>query len=323
MEAPMRISKPMVAAAGLAVLAGIAAPGAVPPPRTVISLRESLAIGGLDDETLFQWTGLTVDRDGNIYVLDAMDFALKKFDARGRPVARTGRKGQGPGEFTAPRLLDCSDRFLFATDQSLLGVLVFDHDLNFLRRIRTPSLVSHLKALDDDRIAVLGPSLEGNAAIQILDGNGAPVGRLDFMERKAGLLQDAVSFVGDGRGGFILAFLFQDRVERWPNASLRAWTRSFFGGGASPTKAIQGFSVPTETCFKDVAVDGRGFIYVLGGNRARHSGRDVLVLNADGSLFQTITLPDTTHSLYIDRRNSLYVRANDGVTVKRYEIRYE
>jgi len=318
--------KLMFAAAALAAASVfLKAPFAaeVHPPKAVLSLREDLSIGGLDDETLFQWSGLAVDRDGNIYVLDMMDCSLKKFDPSGKALGKTGRKGQGPGEFLAPRLLDCSDRFVFAADQGVLGIMVFDHDLRYLRLIKTPSLVSRIKALSDDRIAVHCLMPAGESSILILDGAGRTTGRLVYMERSGGWLQDSVSFAGDGRGGFLIAFLFQDRVERWADAATRKWSRSYFGGRPVATERISGISLPSETCFKDVALDSRGLIYVLGGNRAKRSGRDILVLDGDGSLVQTLTLPEPSHCAYIDRKDRLYVRADEGVTIKRYEIRYE
>jgi hypothetical protein len=323
-EVVMIHRKLMFAAAALAAFI-LKAPfaQALHPPKPVLSLREDLSIGGLDDEALFQWSGLAVDRTGNIYVLDMMDCSLKKFDSSGKAVARTGRKGQGPGEFLTPRLLDCSDRFVFAADQGVMGIMVFDHDLNYLRLIKTPSLVSRIKALSDERIAVHCLTPAGESSILILDGEGKTIDRLVYMDRSAGWLQDSVSFTADGRGGFLIAFLFQDRVERWANAATRIWSRSYFGGRPVMTEKISGISLPSETCFKDVAVDSRGLIYVLGGNRAKRSGRDILVLQGDGLLVQTLTLPEPTHCAYIDRKDRLYVRADEGVTIKRYEIRYE
>ncbi len=322
----MILRKTMLAAAALAVL--MAGPGAsfAPGPsplKPTLSLRESLSIGGIDQDLLYQWTGLAVDRAGSIYVLDMMDDFLKKFDPRGKPAGKAGGKGQGPGEFLAPRLLDCSDRYLFATDQNVPGIMVFDHGLGYLRTIRTPFLISHLAALSDDRIAVKSVSFDSESAILILDGRGTVVGRLALSDRKPGWLQDTVSFVPDGSGGFLVAYLFQDRVERWSASSTPVWAKSLFGGRPAATEKIGGFVLPSETCFKDVATDSRGFIYVLGGNRAKHPGRDIFVLDGGGALVQVLTLAEPTHCAHIDRRNNLYVRADDGVTIRRYEIRYE
>ena len=100
-----------------------------------VSLEEVLSIGELDDDTLFQWAGVAVGSRGNIYVTDAMDYSLKKFDPQGNFIKKAGRKGQGPGEFLAPRLLDCSENYIYATDQNFRGLKVFDRELNFIRHI--------------------------------------------------------------------------------------------------------------------------------------------------------------------------------------------
>ena len=66
-----------------------------------IALEEVLSLGTLDDGALVQWTGIAASASGEIYVLDALDYALKKFDAAGRLLKKTGRQGPGPLELPA------------------------------------------------------------------------------------------------------------------------------------------------------------------------------------------------------------------------------
>ena len=47
-------------------------------------------------------SGIAIDDSGRIYVADFQDPRVVVFDSRGRHLATIGRKGQGPGEFTAP-----------------------------------------------------------------------------------------------------------------------------------------------------------------------------------------------------------------------------
>jgi hypothetical protein len=71
-------------------------------PGDVFSLEPDLEIGGLgeDGEPLFVGIGiLTVDDQGNIYVMDQGALRISVFDKEGRFLRRFGRKGQGPGEF--------------------------------------------------------------------------------------------------------------------------------------------------------------------------------------------------------------------------------
>jgi len=75
-----------------------------------IQLEPFLTLGSMEDDLLFQWIGVTVDLLGNIYVTDSLDYSLKKFSSDGNLLKKRGGRGQGPGEFMAPRLLDASEK---------------------------------------------------------------------------------------------------------------------------------------------------------------------------------------------------------------------
>jgi len=302
---------------------GAAQPGIGREIISKITIEEVLSIGALDDEALFQWTGVAADPDGFIYVLDAMDYSLKKFDLRGALVKKTGGRGQGPGEFMIPRLLDASPNFIFATDQNVAGVYVFDRELNYRKKILCPSLIAHLKALGDDRVAVAAMSFQAPGKILVLNDDGKVLSEIAYLDGNPGILMDSISFIPDAAGSFYLAFLFQDRIEKWSSDGKRVWSRSLLGGKKSVTKKISSFSLPGETCFKDIALDRRGHVLVLGGHLSEAPSRTVFVLDLQGDLLTTFVLPDTSHCLYVDRRNYLYARANDGVTLKKYRILYE
>ncbi len=81
-----------------------------PPPGTPADFRigEDLVLGPNDTsgEPLFvQARAVTVDDDGNIYVLDSKACNIIVFDKLGRLIRRIGRMGQGPGEMIAPARL--------------------------------------------------------------------------------------------------------------------------------------------------------------------------------------------------------------------------
>jgi hypothetical protein len=292
-----------------------------------IVIEEALSIGTIEDDLLYQLTGVAVDSEGFIYVLDGMDYSLKKFDAGGRLVRKAGRKGQGPGEFRAPRLLDYSGSRLFATDQNNPGIQVFDRDLTFKTAIPCRSAVQAMRALGPDKVAVLTMRALGASSLQVLNAEGTILSELSFADKKAGLLMDSASFTVLPDGSFVIAYLFQDRVERWTAEGRRIWSRAVFGPKKVPTTKMDSplgsLTLPTETCFHDIAADSRGHLFVLGGRMAKNAARDVFVLDADGRLLTTLTLPDTSHCLVIDGKDQLYVRANEGITLKKYRLRYE
>ncbi len=89
-----------------------------------VSLKFTLKIGELDskDENyqFFSPADITEDRLGNIYVLDAGNHRIQKFDQIGNYIGTIGAKGQGPGEFMGMRglFVDKSGR-LYVTDAQL------------------------------------------------------------------------------------------------------------------------------------------------------------------------------------------------------------
>jgi len=291
--------------------------------RLKISIQEILSIGALDDEAIFQWTGVAADGDGFIYVLDGLDYSLKKFDARGKLVKKAGRKGQGPGEFLAPRLLACSQDFLYATDQTVLGISVFDKELQFKKRIPFSEPVTDLFVLSETTMAIAVMGIQGPGKIVVADGSGRVLTELAYQEKYTGPMMDSVSVALDGQGHFYLAYVFQDRIESWDRSGKRLWSKNLLGIKKVEMKKIADYLLPTEVCYKDVSLDDRGRLFVLAGKHAKNPSRDVYVLSPSGEWLSTLTLPDTTHCIYIDRQNFLYARANQGITLKKYRLNYE
>jgi hypothetical protein len=293
-------------------------------PVGKVSLEEVLAIGGLRDAALLQWTGVSADAAGNIYVLDALDFSLKKFGPDGRLLKKAGRKGQGPGEFMAPRLLAGSGSRLYATDQNVFGIYEFDSELRFIRKIPCPALVLALRALADGNLAAAVVGMPSPAKLLVMDGQGRLLSEFPLAEsRDTGLLMDSASFALDRQGQFYIAYLFRDRVEKRTRDGQPLWGKSFLGQKTAATTNVQNLLLPKETCFKDVAVDAFGHVFVLGGKLSKNPSRDVYVLDANGALLTTFTLPEPSHCLYIDGRNYLYARADEGLTLKKYRIFYD
>jgi hypothetical protein len=70
-------------------------------------LEENLSIGDDRDERfqIFQAHSIALDSGENLYVLDAGNCRVQKFDRNGGYVNTIGRKGQGPGEFVNPSAL--------------------------------------------------------------------------------------------------------------------------------------------------------------------------------------------------------------------------
>ncbi len=285
------------------------------------SLEEVLSIGTLNDTLLFQWVGVVVDRDQNIYVTDTMDYSLKKFDSNGKLLKKTGRRGQGPGEFSAPRYLSSYGNSIYVTDQYMPKIQVFDKDLNYISSIPVSIPVSDFSVLSENEIAVSTLPTTEAGAIYIFDSKGKIQHEFPYSAKQMPLTMDSVSFEFDQQRNLYLAYVIQDKIEKFDAGGKKLWSKTLLGVKKVEKKKIASFILPTKLIYKDIALDRSGNLYILGGSYSKNPSRDVYLLNPEGTLLATLTLPDTSHCIYCDSEDYLNARANEGVTLKKFRLR--
>lgn len=292
-----------------------------------IYLEEVLSIGDLDDNAvLYMWVDVAVDAQNFIYITDTMDYSLKKFDSQGKFIKKIGRKGQGPGEFQAPRYMGLSEKFIYVSDERIRRIQIFDKELNFKRSIPIRMPVSDLKVLSDDKFAISSVSLakKYKGRIFIINAEGKISDEIVFMDKDLPLLKDSVSFDFDSKGNLYVAYLYQNKVEKFDSKRNKIWSEKLLKMKEKVGSIkVESFTLPTDVIYKDIALDSSDNIYILGGHLSKNISRDVYVLNPEGELLTTLTLPDTSHCIYIDKNDYLYSRANEGVTLKKYKIKYK
>jgi 6-bladed beta-propeller len=312
--------------AGLIVLAWPGR-GSVPEVIRSVALEEVLSVGTLDDGALVQWTGIAADPSGRIYVLDMLDYALKKFDSRGRLLLKTGRQGQGPGEFSAPRALALNGDRIYALDQSRPGLLVFDTELRYQGTIAAARPLSMIASVSPGRLAVAGITLVGQPArIFLIDREGRVLSEFNYLDKVEFYLADSINMAADADGNLYLAYGYQDRIEKRDGRGRILWTWSLSGSAAVETDTYRAggreFLIPKKLFYKDAALDRQGHLLVLCGGQTRHPSRDVYVFGLSGTRLAMFTLPEPSHCLFVDDNGFLYARANEGLTVKKYRIVY-
>lgn len=124
-----------------------------------ISLEKDLEIGIEEGDENYMFAGVIdveVDSKGNIFVLDWKNRTVKKFDNKGKFICDIGKKGQGPGEYSAilvDSCLDRSDRFYVV---ELMKVHIFDEYGKFVHSF-VPDLFPRDIMIDqEDKIILVG-----------------------------------------------------------------------------------------------------------------------------------------------------------------------
>ena len=292
----------------------------------LIQLKEVLSIGSSDDDLIFFVTSVATDEKGFIYLTDSLDYSVKKFNDKGVLIKKAGRKGQGPGEFMFPVLIECSQGLIYVADQTMPGIQVFDSDLKFKTRLHFNFLLFDLKASSNNSIYGLSLFLAGEPPIAHIDADVTKNISLSTMSPGASIIKRSGKFDIDGEGNIYFAASFEDKIEKYDKYLKKIWQKNLFGGKKARETSDASIStlkgIPTEMIYKEIALDRTGHLFILGGTGAEHRSRDVYVLDADGNYLTTIVLPEPTHLLHVDQKNYLYSRAGEGTTLKKYAVDY-
>jgi len=87
---------------------------------------------GNDENYLWHPRTMALGSDGCFYIIDEKTSCLFKYDAQGRFLKKSGRKGQGPGEFQIPVDLRARNDRLYVCDNGKHEIMIFDADIKFL-----------------------------------------------------------------------------------------------------------------------------------------------------------------------------------------------
>lgn len=292
-----------------------------------IQLKEILSIGTLNDDLIFFVTSVVTDDEEFIYLTDSLDCALKKFDKNGILIKKTGRNGQGPGEFQFPVLIEYCNDMIYVVDQKRHGIQIFDKDLNYKTQFAFNLPIFDLEGLDDEHIFVLSQFLDSFPPIlQLNIININKLTKLDSLKKKPekNFWKSNGKFEIDNHGNIFFVSSFEDFIAKFDKDKKLIWEKTLLGGRTAKQKKTKTVisTFPTEMIYKDIALDKFGNSFILGGHVAEHRSRDIYVLDIKGNHLTTFILPEPSHFIYIDKNNFLYSIAGEGITLKKYFIEY-
>jgi len=267
-------------------------------PGVQIELVRTLGDVAAEDETVafYMPAGIALDGPGNLYILDTGNHRVQKFSSDGRYLASFGRQGQGPGEFAYPDSIDIdSADMVWVSDPNNQRIQVLT--LEGAER-KTIGLVkervgkihrtrSGLVMAGGGGVFFAGPGLEEKKQplpklFKILDLEGKIAGEygdpLDFRHPLLNQMGNQVTFAVDGNDGVYLAYLYQNRIEKYSPEGKLLWRadrkldystdppkdkgkREASGGGVM-------IQMPRmNQCAEGIAVDGSGRVWVVTLNR--------------------------------------------------------
>lgn len=199
--------------------------------NTRISLEHVRTIGTLDqgdsNYQLFHPTDIALTKDGSLFVVDAGNFRVQKYDKNGKYVGTFGVKGQGPGELMKPDgiALDM-DENIYIADGENVRITKYSPDGELLKTLKLP-VISPLRITTDNEIITMrvhaeaffrvGFPQKGDKQFAVYDFDGNLKNEFHDCEVYDHPLKTAAGnrsrFELDSKGNIIRSFELRNRIE--------------------------------------------------------------------------------------------------------------
>jgi hypothetical protein len=182
-----------------------------------------------DERCLFiRPADIVVDDDGSVFILDAGNHKVKKYDRNGNYLSSFGEKGIGPGELIGPTHMDiCTNGDIVINDRAQRVVNIFDRNGHFVRRINNEGLPpAQILALRSGEIAVfyikkfnLKNNLENHSLVNVFDNNGSLLRKFVvpriYEDIPTNFWCNSVFIAADDLDNIYVNFEAQNRIEKY------------------------------------------------------------------------------------------------------------
>jgi len=276
---------------------------------------------------IYKCIDLTTDELGNIYITDMLDYSIKKYNRNGDFIKKTGKKGEGPGEFHSPGLIDYYQGKIYVSQQMYPKIQIFNKNLNYINTIPLQTFVWCLEIFDNKLFvtsASILSAVNNSGVFQIKDNGKFMInsGEIKNDVKKNNIpdfLYRFKKFTIDKRGNYYIVNNYINKIEKYNKRDRKIWETALdFLNVKRAKKNKKG--LPDKIIFKSIQLDNEGFIYILGGRYSKNSSRDIYILDIDGYHIKTLTLNESSNYIHIDKDNKLYSRGDMGCAINVYKI---
>jgi len=268
--------------------------------------------------TLNYATDFDTDSTGNIYALDINDFQLKKFNPEGELIAKTGREGNGPGEFkrnyyTVSKLPNA----VAAASVKEVSIHLFSNNLEYQDVLLNNGVVSTFAANNRGDI-LISNFATGNLDLTMMDGTyNKVIKEVDKSGEKKNRIYDLIKYIKFFNDEiFYVSFPFKNLVQKF---SISQGLLDEFSLPSIPKFSRTKNGLPKGPVIQGIATLPNGRVWVVGRSLSKNPARDVYVFNEKGEYVHTFVLPEKAQALTYDN-NSLYTLGAGGYNIKKWKI---
>lgn len=311
------------------IIAFIAIPQKSSEKKSEFNLKEKLVIGNSGDVWFLDAKAVVQSGDGMIFVADKLSYSVEKLDSKGKKIGGVGRRGGGPGEFRGPFALDIFKNLMAVADFSSPRIQIFDTSLKYLRTFYVKGVVFDI-AFDKDGYLWVG-IMQGKKDVLLhqytIEGkllkSIKPKNSTDNEYEFAGIFWFTIT---DSRK-IVIAHALMNKIEIWDTEGKFIKDFSVEDLIPKPPKKLASRSLfsriylPEGRIFRDVAVDSKERIFVLGADYSQNPFQDVYVYDIDGKYIGKFTLPAITSYIRFNKSDELFTIENKGTLIKKYSFK--